>query len=429
MRAGKRSIQDAVGAELANIEEYAEDRNAFVTVFSGEHGLALARSRQLDSHRTRAPLLGVPLTIKDNTFLGGFPTTDGSESFSDFVPSTNAAVVDQLLEAGCVPLGKTNLHEFALGVTGTSGLGGPIRNPVDPSRVSGGSSGGSAVSVRMAKGPILSLGSDTGGSIRIPASLCGVCGFKPSWGVLSRVGLFPLSASLDHAGFFTRSPADASLTHGVLTGVRARARSLWKVGVPDRYFVDDMDEQVSRAFWGTLDSLKESGRFRFRDVKVPGGYALYSRARAAIMCKEASWFYKPVLDSERARKGAHKDVLALLDWGRKVGDLQYMRSLNLRTESVAAMTGLLKGLDVLMMPTTLIVAPKVEEALGKETGALRSMLLRNTELFNMSGLPAFSMPMSPRYSGLPTGLQVVGGPGGDADVLGAAEAAWSAVYP
>ena len=131
------------------------------------------------------------MTIKDNVFLAGFPTTDGSMSFREFLPPANAEVVDRLLGAGCVPLGKTNLHELALGVTGTSGYGGPIHNPSDASRVSGGSSGGSAVSVALSKGPIMSIGSDTGGSVRIPAALCGVCGFKPSQAFLAPTASSP----------------------------------------------------------------------------------------------------------------------------------------------------------------------------------------------------------------------------------------------
>ena len=203
--------------ELSNIDGYNRKLNTFITVFSGDHGLALSRAREINARlarkrpERRATLMGVPVAIKDNVFFAGFPTTDGSASFREFVPAVNATVVERLLGAGCIPLGKTNLHELALGVTSTSAYGGPIRNPSDPSRISGGSSGGSAVSVAMSRGPLLSIGSDTGGSVRIPAALCGVCGFKPSQGLLSTEGVFPLSPSLDHLGLLTKTVPDMSL--------------------------------------------------------------------------------------------------------------------------------------------------------------------------------------------------------------------------
>jgi aspartyl-tRNA(Asn)/glutamyl-tRNA(Gln) amidotransferase subunit A len=432
---GAVSCEERTAEELSNIQSYDKKFNAFITVFGGDNGLALSRARELDARlATKArgklsPLFGVPLTIKDNAFLGGFPTTDASEAFSEFVPQTNSELVDQLLAEGCIPLGKTNLHELALGVTATSGRGGPIRNPVDVSRISGGSSGGSAVSVALSKGAILSVGSDTGGSVRIPSALCGISGFKPSQGTLSTEGVFPLSASLDHLGLLAKTVPDLALSFRTITGSRPVSRRRHKVGIPSRYFVDDMDEHVSRDFWKAVDRIKESDEFEVKEVKADDEYGRYSRARAVIMLKEAAWFYESLLRSPAGRKTVHKDVLTLMDSGLKMGMLRYMHSMDVRMESIRSMCRLMKGLDVLAMPTCLVVAPKVDDVVGNETGRLRSLILRNAELFNLTGLPALSLPTNTGTATLPTALQLAGLPGEDESVLCAAESVWALLHP
>ena len=372
--------------------------------------------------------------MKDNIFFGGFPTTNGSLSFKEFVPSINADVVDSLLSAGCVPLGKTNLHEMALGVTGTSGLGGPIRNPVDQTRISGGSSGGSAVAVALSEAPTASLGSDTGGSIRVPAALCGVCGFKPSQGLLSTAGVFPLSPSLDHVGAFTKTMPDMGVFFRALQGMNSRRQSESSdgklvVGVPSSFFTDDMAQDVSRDFDRTLARIRELPEVRLVQVHISEDLKKYSRARGRITCHEGSWFYEELLKSPVARKRFHPDVLALMDGGARTGFFAYTNALNLRARSVGMASKFLSGLDVLAMPTCLRSAPKIEDVLGKETGEMRALLLRNTELFNMCGFPALSIPMNAdREGSLPTGIQLVGRYGEDERVVWAGERLWNALY-
>ena len=429
--AGDVSCEERVAEELKNIDGYAKRHNAFVTVFSGKKGLALTRARELDgwlARRGRAPLsplFGVPLTIKDNTFVGGFPTTNGSEAFRDFVPTTNAELVDQLLGVGCVPLGKTNLHELALGIFGTSALDGPIHNPFDPERISGGSSGGAAVSVALSKGPILATGSDTGGSVRVPAALCGVCGFKPSHGLLSAEGVFPLSGTLDHMGIFAKTVPDLALGFRTLTGrSRTPPRRKQTIGIPSSYFVDDMDSHVSKDFWGSIDALKSSGDFRVKEVPVEDDFARFARARAIIQLREGAWFYESLLNSPETRKLMHADVLTLLDRGAKFEMLRYMHSLGLIYTAIRSTMRLFRNADVIAMPSSLIVAPRIDDVLGKETGSLRTLLLRNSELFNLTGLPGLSLPMQ-KKGRLPTGMQIVGRAGEDEQVLAAAESAWT----
>jgi aspartyl-tRNA(Asn)/glutamyl-tRNA(Gln) amidotransferase subunit A len=430
---GQTSVEERTREELSNIASYSKELNAFITVFDGHEGLALSRARLLDERMgaeeaPESPLYGVPLTIKDNVFFGGFVTTCGSKAFTGFVPETNADLVDQMLGRGCVPLGKTNLHELALGIMGTGGYGGPIHNPVDPSRISGGSSGGSAVSVARSEGAILSIGSDTGGSVRVPAALCGVTGFKPSRGVLSTEGVFPLSGSLDHLGLFAKTVPDVALAFRTITDTKAGPRRTFKVGVPDRFFVDDMDPQVSRAFWGAVDQLKSSGAFNVKQVHIDDDYRPFAKARAVITLKESSWFYESVLRSADARKMVHADVFALMDSGLRMGMIRYMRAMNVRADSIVAMSRLLDGLDALLMPTSLVVAPKIEDVVGHETGDLRTLLLRNTELFNLSGQPALSMPARRTKGELPVGLQFVGKLNEDASLLSVSESAWSVLH-
>lgn len=481
---GRLTCEEQVSQELAQIRSYNKRLNAFITIFDDPDGPSLERARRLDAGLSRGgtttkrkedhpqassrPLYGIPVSVKDNIFMSGFPTTNGSHTFDGFIPARNAEIVDRLLDAGCIPVGKANLHEFALGVTASSGYDGPIRNPLDPSRISGGSSGGSAVSVALSRGAMLSVGSDTGGSVRIPAALCGICGFKPSQGLLSTAGVFPLSATLDHLGIFAKTMPDTSFFFDAISGrgrassdsrkaARSRERRAsrrdapprrpgagrsrlhpMRLGVPASYFTDDMDAAVSKGFWRALDAVSNAGSDVrpveiVRDIEIDAAeFARYSRARANIMFREGGWFYERILRSPEERGRVHSDVLALLDRGLKMGELEYMYCLNVRNLAIHSGTRLFKGVDALLMPTCLIVAPRLEDIQGKETGQIRSLLLRNTEFFNTCGFPALSVPtnadqMSP--SSLPTSIQVIGMFGEDDLVMEVGERLWDALYP
>jgi aspartyl-tRNA(Asn)/glutamyl-tRNA(Gln) amidotransferase subunit A len=428
-----------VGDELENIERYNRKFNAFITVFGGAKGLALSRARELDARasargaRRASGLFGVPLAIKDNMFFGGFQTTGATYYFRDFVPNLNADILDDAMGLGCVPLGKTNMHELALGGTSAASYFGPVRNPHDPERVAGGSSGGSAVAVALAKGAMLGLGTDTGGSVRVPAALCGIMGFKPTLGLLSLEGVFPLSATLDHAGLLTRTMPDmiAAFDHiakAPRKRVPRRRQSVRiRIGVPSKHFLDETEEKVARNFWRALDRMRASEGFSVVEVPTDSSYERFTTARAAIQLREAAWFYEELVKSKRIASHMNADVVTLLRRGVHVGQIRYLGANLVRLESVRVFGRLLKGLDALAMPTTRMAAPRLADIAGKEAGRLRKLLLQNTEVFNLSGFPALSIPTNPGGGELPTAIQFACGLGEDPLALQIGELAMRAI--
>lgn len=415
LKDGRTTCEASVRKELDNVRRYNKELNAFITVFDGEEGLALSRARELDARMARraglaSGLFGVPLAIKDNFALGGFPTTGATYYFRGYTPSSNAELVDEALGLGCIPLGKTNMHELALGGTSAASYFGPVRNPHDRERVSGGSSGGSAVAVAASKLPVLALGSDTGGSVRVPAALCGVMGFKPTLGALSLEGVFPLSATLDHAGLLTRTMPDMVAAWECLTkgkgraGVRPKERKI-RVGVPSKPFLDDAEERVLKNFWTAMERMRGSGTFETVDVPTGSRYERFSTARGEIQLREAAWFFGPLARSKRIAARMNPDVLTLLRRGARIGEVRYLNASLVRLESIRAFGRLLKGVDTIAMPTTRIAAPKLEDVTGNEAGMLRSQLLQNTEAFNLCGFPAVSVPSNPGVVELPTAVQ------------------------
>lgn len=436
LKEGVTSCERTLRSELANVSRYDKRLSAFVTLFDGEHGAALARARELDAGlregKARDPsgLFGVSLAIKDNIFVGGFRTTSATFHFRDFVPSVNANVVDDALAAGGIPLGKTNLHELALGGTSAASFFGPVRNPYDQERVAGGSSGGSAVAVALSKGPVLGLGTDTGGSVRVPAAFCGIVGFKPTLGTLSLGGVFPLSATLDHAGLLTRTVPDMELAFEALTGRRPLGAGDGKkvrVGALTGYYLDETDEEVARDFWRALERMEGSERFSVAEVPTTPDFERFMRARAVIQLKEAAWFYEELVRSRDTSAKMNPDVVTLLKRGLGFGQVRYLEASLARLESIRVFEGLLEGLDVLATPTTSVPAPRLEDVIGKESGRLRRLLLRNLEAFNLCGFPALSIRANPGSSRLPTGIQLAGRLRDDWSVLKAGRLAAKAI--
>jgi aspartyl-tRNA(Asn)/glutamyl-tRNA(Gln) amidotransferase subunit A len=380
---------------------------------------ALCTKSRRKSSRDLGPLHGVPISLKDNLNTKDLRTTGGSRILRDFLPLNDAAVVTLLRNAGAILLGKTNLHEFAYGVTSNNPHFGPARNPWDPDRIPGGSSGGSAAA--LAAGLCYgSIGTDTGGSIRIPASLCGVVGLKPGLGRVSAVGAIPLSSTLDFVGPLARNVCDAALlfeaiaTYGknerrprvdCLPSSRGRRP---RIGVLKHFFLDTVSPEIRLPFETALVVLKKLGA-KLKEVSLPyiqetelaGNHIAW--AEATLYHQQAGWY-----PQHAAEYG--EDVRVRIELGEKVTALEYLRALELREKFLAGFhLALLENeVDALVTPTTPIAAPLIGEeniSLGGADYPTRALLLRLNRPANLGGFPAISVPCGLTASGLPAGLQ------------------------
>jgi len=342
---------------------------------------------------------GTVVAVKDLIDVRGTPTTAGS-TVLDLTPArADAPLIGQLRSAGCLVIGKTNLHEWALGPTGANRHFGPVRNPSDPSRFAGGSSGGSAVAVALQMCD-WAVGTDTGGSIRIPAGLCGVVGFKPTFGAIDTRGVFPASQSLDTVGPLAPSVAAALRAHEMLTGQRQDYSKppAWKdlrIGIP-RGWVTGLDDATAAAWAVVSDSLPEIG-FPARE--------LFASAILPIMQGEACANHRKRLTHHRESYGA--DVLAFIEAGLDVTAAAYLEAKREQSRLSDDFELAMLDYDAILLPTTARVAPKLDEG-----DNAREALTRFTRPSNLTGHPVFSVPL-PSAHPLPVGIQVVGHHGDD----------------
>jgi aspartyl-tRNA(Asn)/glutamyl-tRNA(Gln) amidotransferase subunit A len=414
---------------LARIEQLNPKLNAYLTVCSelaleqakrAEHELFAPRGSK--RHRDRGPLHGIPISFKDNIYTAGVRTTAGSKILRDFVPLRAAPVVSQLLEAGAILLGKTNMHEFAYGVTSENPHYGPVRNPWDLARISGGSSGGSAsaVAAGLCYG---SIGTDTGGSIRVPAALCGIVGLKPFIGRVSAEDVIPLSTRLDCVGPLARTVQDVCLLlepifiHGKrepsLHSLRApkKGTRAFRLGVPRDFFSELITDDVRTVFEEALQSFRKLGA-KTKEISIPllketesaGNQIAW--AEATHYHQQAGWF-----PSRSADYG--EDVRVRLEMGTKVPATAYLEALELRDKFIQQLhlTIADNSLDAIVLPTTPIPAPLIGSETIHLTGAdhsTRALLLRHNRPANLAGVPALSIPCGLTPSGLPVGFQLIG---------------------
>lgn len=423
---------ELTSAMLDRIARLDGSLRAFITV-SAEVALAQARRAEEAVGRGErgGALLGVPLALKDLFDTAGVATTGGSRILAGRVPERDATVVTRLQGAGAVMLGKLNMHEFAFGVTTTNPHHGYCRNPWDTERIPGGSSGGSgaAMAARLCFG---SLGSDTGGSIRIPAALCGITGLKPTYGRVSRAGVLPLSWSLDHAGPMTRTVEDAALILQVIAGhdpadpASARApvpdylaeldggvRGL-RVGVPRAYFYEGAQPGVLARVEAALDVLRGAGA-EVQVVAIPD-LDLAGAAFAPIISVEAAAYHAHWLRERPEQYG--DDVRLRLEQGALYPAVQYLQAQQARRRVVAGFAAALAAVDVLVTPTVPVTAPALHETIV----ATPNPLTRCTFPLDVCGFPALSVPCGFDGGGLPVGLQIIGRPWEEATVLRAGRA-------
>ena len=405
---------------LARIEKLNPALNAFITV-TGESALDEARRAEAEilAGNWRGPLHGVPVALKDLIDTAGVRTTAASELYKDRIPEQEAEVVLRLQRAGAVLVGKNNLHEFAYGGSSLVSFFGDVHNPWDVGRIAGGSSGGSAAAV-VAGMAYAAVGTDTAGSIREPAALCGCVGLKPTYGRVSSRGVIPLSTSLDHVGPLTVTVQDAAIVLQALAGYDAHDSTsaqvpvtdyvsslredvkTVRVGVPRGYFFDDLDAEVASAAEHALRGIATLvAEVKDVQLEVPTDRTLQTAESYAVHAENVA--KRPELyQAETVRR---------IRSGEKVSAGEYMQRRRELEEGRRNISRIFAEVDVLVTPTMPMPAPAIAE-LKADPGALRPAelkLLRNTRPFNVWGLPTISLPCGFTQSGLPIGLQI-GGP-------------------
>jgi aspartyl-tRNA(Asn)/glutamyl-tRNA(Gln) amidotransferase subunit A len=355
--------------------------------------------------------------------LAGVPTTAASRLRDGCMAAADAPVTTHLRHAGAVFLGKTNLHEFAFGTTTEDSGWGPARHPIDDTRSPGGSSGGSAIAVRSGMS-IASIGTDTGGSIRIPAAACGIVGLKPGWGEVDADGVVPLSRQLDHVGPLARSVDDAALLFDILRGRLAQGvderadQTLSSVSfaVLDGYFFDRLSVDVDAGVRGAIDTIARGGA-RVCTASVPHALDIAPIYLHLVLADAVAYHARAL---ER-RPHAYTDGVRLrLEMGRSVIGEDYVRALRGRAIIRDEITRALTGVDALLLPALSVEAPPLGAAAVPVIGGsepVRTAMLRCTQPFNLSGHPAISLPCGMSRAGLPIGLQIVGHHGRTADLL------------
>ena len=432
IRKGEISPVELIEATLEKIDQCEPELNAFITVFSEE---SLERARQAEAEirngKDLGPLHGMPIALKDIIYVEGTRSTAGSNFFAEESPQFDAALVSKLKDAGAVIIGKTNLHEFAFGVTTENPHFGATANPWDTARVPGGSSGGSAAAV-VAGCCAGALGSDTGGSIRIPAAVCGHVGLKPTFGRISVHGVLALAQSLDTVGPMCRYVHDATLMMNALAGYDRRdvhsenqpvpdytdgldqpIRGL-RAGVPKQHFFDNLDSDVERVVGEAIKVLEGLG-VEIIELDLPSAPTGHE-VTLTLLTAEAGEFHQERLAAHRGDYGV--DVRELLEDGLALSATDYVKAVRVREIVKREFVEAFEKVDCILSPTAPIAAPlrsTHDLSGGSESNRIRPRLTRNTRLINLLGLPSISVPCgfvqvenSDSKAGLPVGLQITG---------------------
>jgi aspartyl-tRNA(Asn)/glutamyl-tRNA(Gln) amidotransferase subunit A len=427
---------------LSRIERFNGKLNAFITV-TADSATAEARVTESEIQRGhwRGPLHGIPIALKDIVDTVGLRTTAASALFKDRIPDKDAEVVRRLKAAGAVFLGKLNLHEFAFGGSSVVSYFGPVRNPWDPTYSAGGSSGGSAAAVA-ARLCYAAIGTDTGGSIRQPASYCGIVGLKPTYGRVSASGVIPLSWSLDHVGPLTRTTKDAALVLQIIAGYdrqdtasvdapvpdytekfSAPTTSL-RLGIPRSYFYAEVHpeiETVMEAAFSVLQSLTKSQR-DIAPLATDATYSSWMDHYPTILVAEAYAYHKDYI--EKSPDLYQAATLKRLRPGSEIAAAKYIKSRREMERVRRSIVDVFESVDLLITPTVRI-PPFTIADLQADLDTVRARelaMLHNTRVLNFAGLPIISVPCGFTRNGFPVGMQITGRPGDEATVCRLAHA-------
>jgi aspartyl-tRNA(Asn)/glutamyl-tRNA(Gln) amidotransferase subunit A len=427
---------------LYRIKKLNAKLNSFITVLPEEDILAQAKEceKLIKSNNYKGPLHGIPFSVKDLIHVKGMRFTAGSIYYSDYISKSTASVVKKLASAGAILIGSNNLNELASGITGKNIQFGDSKNPFDTSRISGGSSGGSAVAVATGM-VVFSIGTDTGGSVRVPSSLCGVVGMKPTFGTIRMSGVLPLSPSLDHIGIITRKAIDSQIIYDVIKSpTRLHSPKITKLTnsnlisrnssnstptisrllYPSNHFLEILDCEIKNEFFDLLSLLKKNGK-EVMQVNL-GLTREYYKSWKTVRLYEAARVHFLKLQDNSGQLSA--EVRNMLLKGSRIDNVTYLAAKSM-IKKIRKKFLYIFGKDnkILLLPTTVIHAPRLRNihfTINKKNQRVRDLLLRNTIVFNSIGFPALTIPFGKFYfshSILPIGLQLVGAPYNDKLVL------------
>jgi aspartyl-tRNA(Asn)/glutamyl-tRNA(Gln) amidotransferase subunit A len=434
------SCLELIDATIERIEKLNPKLNAFITILDQS---ARREAKHADSlikqGKYLGPLHGIPISFKDLIYIKGVRSTSGSKILADFVPDYDSTVTRKLRKAGAIIVGTNNTHEFACGITNINPHYGSSKNPWDIDRMSGGSSGGSAVAVSGGLS-LASIGTDTSGSIRVPSSLCGIFGLKPTYGRVSKHGVMPLAPSIDHVGPLARSAWDIAAVLQVIAGYDKMDLSSakvpvpdylkeisssdrrknsnndsskkFKIGIPKQFFFDMIEPKVMEIFRAFVDRLNGSGITTVSNVDVEGTDKIFETWRAIRLGESAATHDEWMSSSSRQEYG--EDVIRMLEKGQEITAVHYLNALHKsRQEIKDAFLKAMSEYDALLVPTTIIAAPFLDQKevnIEGKTIEVYLSLSKLTTVFDITGLPALNIPAGLVDSKLPVGVQLVGRP-------------------
>lgn len=432
---------DLVDACLKRTKELQPELNAYVYIMESEARKdAKIAEEEIKRGNYKGKMHGIPVALKDLYYTKGIPTTGSSAVLRDFVPDYDGTIVERLKNAGAIIMGKTNTHEFAFGPTTEDSCFGPTCNPWNPRKHPGGSSGGSGVAAATGMAYV-AMGTDTGGSVRIPASMCGTVGFKPSYGLASLHGIIALSFNLDHPGPLCRSVADAAITMDTITGtdsldpcpgaIKGGHTHFYQglsgvtdlkgkvIGIPTNFFFDKTDFEVERVINEGIKHLKELGA-EIRYLAIPS-LELVTDASTCIMFSEAAFLHKDMYPSQKEKY--QPGVAERLEQGNGYTAVQYIQAIKNREKIMESWETTLNEIDAVVTPTCPITAydrgltPPWKIVTRGQTELGKPMCTYHTRLANMTGGPALSIPVGFSNEGLPVGMMIMGRRNDDLEVL------------